>query len=504
MPLANVTTQNDTTINWTAIEWQRQYHIVNNLRQRIYRAAELGHLKRVRNLQKLMLKATANKLIAIRRVTQQNQGRNSPGVDKVIVRTKAAREQLYQALCVIRASEASPVKRVYIPKKKGMRPLGLPTIFDRCMQAIVKNALEPYWEAQFESTSYGFRPGRSAHDAIEKIFCVANSKNTRKWVLDADIQGAFDHINHKFLLNRIKGFPGIVWIKQWLMAGVMENQLWSPTLTGTPQGGIISPLLANIALHGMESALAIQVDRRGYLRSGCCALVRYADDFVVFHETREGCEMAQSQLQSWLAQRGLKLSVDKTQIRHLTQGFDFLGFHIRHYPVKNRKLPYIFLAKPAKSSIKHFRHLIRQAFKRAQAWPIQQVIDLLNPLVRGWGYYFRIGSATKSFASLDQWMWVRQQRFVARRHPNKNWRWRRAQYWGVIPGRRDQWVFSDKKSDKHLAKLAWTPIKRHVLIKGNASPDNPALRAYWQARKKQLRHRIGTQQVSKLLEPNAG
>ena len=483
MPLVNVTTQHDMRINWNAIDWQQQYRIVNNLRQRIYRASELGDLKRVRNLQKLMLKATANKLIAIRRVTQQNQGRRSPGIDKVIVRTAQAREKLYQALHTALPGKHSPVKRVYIPKKKGTRPLGLPTIFDRCMQAIVKSSLEPYWEAQFEPTSYGFRPGRSAHDAIEKIFCVANSRNRRKWVLDADIQGAFDNINHEFLLNQLKGFPGILWIKQWLTAGVMENQQWYPTLTGIPQGGIISPLLANIALHNMESVLGIKYNCRG-LQSGCCALVRYADDFVVFHETREGCEMARDKLQYWLAQRGLTLSANKTRIQHLTQGFDFLGFHIRHYPVRNRKQPYIFLAKPSKSSIQHFRHLVRHALKRVQAWPIQSVISFLNPIIRGWSYYFRTGVATKTFASLDHWMWIKQKRFVLRRHPNKNWRWRYARYWGQIPGRKDRWVFNDKISGRYLLKLSWTSIKRHVLVKGNASPDNPVLRDYWQKRKR--------------------
>lgn len=484
MPLANVTTQRDTETNWNAISWQHQYRIVNNLRQRIYRASESGDLKRVRSLQKLMLKARANKLLAIRRVTQQNQGRRSPGVDKVVILTAQGREKLYQALHAALPGKHCPVKRVYIPKKKGTRPLGLPTIFDRCMQAIVKNALEPYWEAKFEPTSYGFRPGRGAHDAIEKIFCIANSKNRRKWVLDADIQGAFDNINHEFLLNQIKGFPGTLWIKQWLTAGVMENQQWYPTLAGTPQGGIISPLLANIALHDMESVLGVKLNCQGYLQPDCSALVRYADDFVVFHETREGCESARNKLQHWLAQRGLTLSANKTHIRHMTEGFDFLGFHIRHYPVKNRKRPYIFLAKPSKSSVKHFRQLVKNALKRAQAWPIRAVISLLNPIVRGWSYYFRVGSSTKAFASLDRWMWLKQTRFVSRRHPNKNWGWRRARYWGQISGRKDRWVFSDKISGRYLLKLSWTSIKRHVLVKGNASPDNPALRDYWQKRKR--------------------
>lgn len=497
---ANVTTQNNFKLKWKEISWREQDKIINNLRQRIYRASEAGDLKRVRNLQKLMLKSKANKLVAIRKVTQLNQGKFSPGVDNKIVRSDRAREKLYQSLLSAKLEDTLPVKRIYIPKKKGKRPLGLPTIFDRCMQAIVKNALEPYWEAKFEPISYGFRPGRSAHDAIQRIFCIANSKSTRKWVLDADIKGAFDNISHEFLVSQLNGFPGISWIKCWLKAGFIENSQWHSTLTGTPQGGIISPLLANIALHGMESVLGVKYHRRGSLLPRCTAIVRYADDFVVFHETREGCEIAKAKLTSWLAQRGLQLSEEKTQIRHLTEGFDFLGFNIRHYPITNRKLPYIFLTKPSKTSIKEFRQQIKYTFKQAQQWPIQNLIHTLNLMIRGWCNYFRIGSSKSTFALLDHWMWIKQQRFVAKRHPNKSWRWRYNHYWGEITGRKDKWILIDKISHQHLLKLAWTSIRRHILVKGDASPDNPKLRDYW--RKRQNRKLVF--EVSKLLEPNAG
>lgn len=500
MSMTNVTTQNYFNSKWNSIDWSTQNKMVNHLRQRIYRASERSDLKRVRGLQKLMLKSTANKLTAIRRITQQNLGRNSPGVDNVIVRSHKARKTLYQALNTATPGKSFPVKRIYIPKKKGARPLGLPTIFDRCMQAIVKNALEPYWEAQFEPTSYGFRPGRSAHDALARIFCIANSKNTRKWVLDADIRGAFDNIDHEFLLGKLKGFIGISWIKQWLRAGYVEHHRWYSTLTGTPQGGVISPLLANIALHGMEDLLGIKYNRQGRFLKGCSVLVRYADDFVVFHETREGCEEAKQKLQSWLALRGLELSESKTQIRHLTEGFNFLGFHIRHYPVKNRKLPYIFLMKPSKSSIKNFRQLIKPIFKQGQQWPIGPVINCLNPIIQGWGNYFKIGSSKSTFASLDQWMWIKLKRFIVRRHPHKTWEWRCNKYWGEICGRKDKWVFMDKSKQKHLLKLSWIPIRRHLLVKGNASPDNPKLRDYWSKRS----YRKISLGVSKLLEPNAG
>lgn len=218
--MAHVTTQDNDTLTWSAINWRSANDGVNNLRRRIYRASAQGDLKKVRSLQKLLLKSRANKLLAIRRVTQQNQGRHSPGVDNKVVDSDKGREQLYRTLSKANQNQVYPVKRVYIPKKNGkLRPLGLPVIVDICRQAIVKSALEPYWEAKFEATSYGFRPGRSAHDAIQKIFCIARAGKSRQWVLDADIKGAYDNIDHKFLMKMLGSFPARHLIQQWLKAG---------------------------------------------------------------------------------------------------------------------------------------------------------------------------------------------------------------------------------------------------------------------------------------------
>ena len=228
--------------DWNAVNWRRTNRIVRNLRQRIFRASKEGDLKKVASLQKLMLRSRSNILVSVRRVTQLNQGKQTAGVDKVVVKTPQARGRLVDELSVFSPWQAKPARRVYIPKANGrLRPLGIPVVRDRCLQAMVKNALEPFWEARFEATSYGFRPGRSGHDAIAKIYLLAQPNKRKRWVVDADIKGAFDHINHDFLLNAIGAFPARELIRQWLKAGYLENNRFEQTEAGTPQGGVITP-----------------------------------------------------------------------------------------------------------------------------------------------------------------------------------------------------------------------------------------------------------------------
>jgi RNA-directed DNA polymerase len=265
---------------WDHVDWREASRIVTNLRQRIFRAARANDHRKVRSLQKLMLRSRSNILMSIRRVTQVNAGKNTPGVDKVLVKTPAARGDLVDHLATFQPWRAKPVRRVYIPKKSDSskcRPLGIPTIMDRCLQAMVKNALEPAWESRFEGSSYGFRPGRNAHDAIEKIYGFSCPNSRKKVVVDADIAGAFDNISQEFILKALGDVPGKALIKQWLKAGYLEDGRYHDTPRGTPQGGVISPLLLNIALHGMEAALGVKHDGQG-TSIGKRAVVRYADD----------------------------------------------------------------------------------------------------------------------------------------------------------------------------------------------------------------------------------
>ena len=488
MHQANVTVaaRPNQSASWHSIDWRLVKSRVNNLRRRIYRASVAGNTKKAGSLEKLMLKSMSNRLSAIRRVTQVNQGRNSPGIDKIVINTDKERRELLEKLAENDAYRVSPIRRVYIPKKNGkQRALGLPTILDRCRQAVVKAALEPYWEAKFERCSYGFRPGRSPQDAIQKIYCIARPGKSRRWVLEADIKGAFDNIDHDFLVKVVGNFPGREWIKAWLEAGVMEKDQVIPTTAGTPQGGLISPLLANIALHGMEECLGICYDSYGRIKlSSPYALVRYADDSVVFAKTREACQQAKEKIQTWLQARGLELSEEKTSITHMEEGFDFLGFHIKHYKASKRRQGIVMQSKPSRSSISSFKKQMVLEWKKGLSWSTKQVIENLNPKIKGWTSYYRTGASQKTFSGLDHWMWKRQVWYSYRKHPSKSWQWRKKKYWGKIRGRNDQWVFTDKESEgeSFLWKLGWTRAKRHILVKGGSSPDDPKLRAYWQER----------------------
>ncbi|EFH85664.1 group II intron reverse transcriptase/maturase [Ktedonobacter racemifer] len=470
--------------DWNTIDWQKANRTVRNLRHRIFRATQEGNLKKVRSLQKLMLKSYSNRLMSVRRVAQINAGKHTPGVDKLVIKTPAARARMVDALAHYTLWQAKPARRVYIPKANNkLRPLGIPVVVDRCLQAMVKNALEPAWEARFEGSSYGFRPGRSSHDAIEKIYGLARPNKTKKWVLDADIRGAFDNISHEYLLKTLGPVPGKELIKQWLKAGYVEHGTFHATEQGTPQGGVVSPVLANIALHGMEEAIGVKYDYRGQL-IGKRAVVRYADDFVCFCETKEDAEQVQKILVEWLKERGLTLSEEKTRIVHLTEGFSFLGFNIRHYPAPlTSRTGWKLLIKPSKESIHDVQKKLKDLWKKVQGTNIQVVLGKLNPVIRGWANYFRTAVAKEIFSSLDRWMFYKADRHTRRMHPKKSKDWRHQKYWGRFHlDRLDPWVFGDKQTGAYLLKFSWFPIERHVLVKGTSSPDDPRLADYWMKR----------------------
>jgi RNA-directed DNA polymerase len=473
----------DRSTDWKSVNWRKANRQVRNLRQRIFKAAQARDWNKVRSLQKLMLRSYSNTLVSVRRVTQENKGKRTHGVDGVKVLTPEGRGRLVDLMMAFQPWRVRPALRVYIPKANGkQRPLGIPTVMDRCLQARVKNALEPRWEVVFEASSYGFRPGRSCHDAMTHITALTKVDSRKKWVVDADIKGAFDNIAHAYVLETVGEVPGRALIKQWLKSGYVEHGTFHPTEAGTPQGGVISPLLANIALHGMEQALEIKYNQKGK-NPGKRALVRYADDFVVLCASKADAKQVIENLNEWLARRGLMLSEEKTRVVHLTQGFDFLGFNVREYSNVNRKEGAVRLITPSKEAVKRHRDMMRGEWVRLKGQSVATVIKKLKPKIIGWANYYWHQVAYAAFHDLDNWMYERECRYAKQTHPNRSWKWLKKRYWGRLNKERNaNWVFGDKNSGIYLSKYTWFKIERHVKVKGTASPDDPSLKEYWEER----------------------
>lgn len=471
--------------SWADIDWSTTEEHVRRLQGRIFRAAAAGEHARVKNLQKLLVRSGSAKLLAIRQVTQQNAGRNTPGVDGVVCNTPQARVHLFNTGLHLQGYQPQPVRRVYIPKSNGkQRPLGIPTVRDRVMQAIVKMALEPEWERRFEANSYGFRPGRCTMDAIVAIHRNLNGRGTSEWILDADISGCFDNIDHEFLLSRMPVFTKVV--RRWLKAGVVEFGTARTTDTGTPQGGIISPLLANVALDGMERLFGaesatgrrlVPAQRRGMNKG--VSLVRYADDFVVTAPSRAILEgHVVPVIADFLAKRGLKLSEAKTRIVHVDEGFDFLGFNVRRFGNK-------VLTKPQKEKVLLHLRGLRDFLIRNRQTQTPIVISELAPVVRGWSGYYRYGASKEALQYADYHLWQMLWRWALRRHRNKPKKWVKAHYFKQV-GQRD-WILHGKRVDTgkevSLCTHSEISVKRFVKVRGRATPMNPDEVDYWEHRK---------------------
>jgi RNA-directed DNA polymerase len=476
---------------WDKIDWRAQEEQVRRLRQRIFTAAQEQDWPRVRNLQKLMLRSRANTLVSVRQVTQRNTGRKTAGIDGEVALTPEARAQV--AVRVHQsASSWNPraVRRVYIPKASNrakLRPLGIPVLMDRCHQQRVRHALEPEWEARFEPRSYGFRPGRSCQDAIAAIFITcAGPRAKRVWALDADLAAAFDKIGHSILLSQLGSFPARDMIRDWLKAGVFEaGKGFAPTEEGTPQGGPISPCLLNVALHGLEEAAGVRYrtsgTQAGDTMPGSPVAVRYADDVVVLCHSQEQAGQVKARLAEWLAPRGLAFNEDKTMVVHLSDGFDTLGFNVRRY---NRKL----LIKPSRAAVRRLRERLAAEMRTLRGGNAMAVIAKLNPIIRGWAACYRGVVSSRLFRWLDSYLWKLLYKWARWRHSNKPKFWIVGRYFGKFNKfRNDHWVFGDRDTGAYLVKFSWTAIERHVPVKGAASPDDPALAAYWAKRREKIK-----------------
>ena len=490
--------------DWSALPWRKLERHVYRLQKRIYRASERGNHIVVHRLQQLLMRSQSARLLAVRRVTQDNQGKHTAGIDGVKSLAPAERLTLAEAIHPKHQGKrhAQPVRRVWIPKpgKTDKRPLGIPTMKNRAEQALARQALEPEWEARFEPNSYGFRPGRSCHDAIEAIF--SQIKHQAKYALDADIRGCFDHLSHQALLEKLATYPAMRQaVKGWLKAGIMEEGQFSPTEEGAPQGGCISPLLANIALDGMEAGLHQAFTRR----EGKPALVRYADDFVVLHPTLEGVTKARMWIEQWLSGIGLELNPKKTSITHtLTAyegrvGFDFLGFTVRQFPAgkthsgKNghgTPLGFKTLIKPSQEAVKAHMRALKAGIRKLQNAPQGALIGHLNPIVRGWSNYNRTKVAKDAFRRCDHLLYKQLRAWARRRHPNKTPGWIARKYWALDTNA--GWTFTAPDKNVLIKHMA-TPIRRHTKVRGTASPYDGNL-LYWAQRLQthpMLRSRVG-------------
>ena len=458
MKVCHSTTQNcekhtdrDLAQQWNSIDWDKTRNTVNRLQIRIAKATKEENWNLVKRLSYLLTHSRSAKLLAVRIVTQ-NRGKRTPGIDGEIwnsasTKIRAAWNLTDKNYC------AKPLRRIYIPKpgKKTKRPISIPTMYDRAMQALYGLALQPIAETNADPRSFGFRLFRSAQDASEYAYKCLGRKTSSPWILEGDIRGCFDNILHDWLKEHIPMDKSV--LNQFLKSGYVFNQTLFPTDKGTPQGGLVSPILANMTLDGIEPIINEQFPKMKV------HFIRYADDFLVITPTKTIAEEAKNTISQFLAKRGLELSEEKTVITHIGDGFDFLGYNFRKYKGK-------FLIKPSKKSIKSITDKIRMVTKKAQAWTQDELIKILNPIIREWVNYHRHNVAKETFKKLDSYLWTVTWQWGKRRHSNKGFKWIANKYWHSENDR--NWVF--KTEENTLLQFSDASIRRHSFPKLNANP----------------------------------
>lgn len=466
---------------WEQVDWPKCERQVRRLQARIVKATQAGRWGKVKTLQRLLTCSFSGKALAVKRVTE-NQGKRTPGVDSVSWPTPAAKLKAIESL-QRRGYSPQPLRRVYIPKANGkQRPLGIPTMKDRAMQALYLLALEPIAETAADPNSYGFRPKRSTADALQQCFNILCRGCSPQWVLEGDIKGCFDHISHEWMLKHV--LTDKVVLQKWLKAGYIENRTLFPTEAGTPQGGIISPTLANMTLDGLEPLLTEHFPKAkwqdGKIWQPKVNLVRYADDFIITGGSKEQLENEVRPLvERFLNERGLTLSADKTRVTHINEGFDFLGQNLRKYDGKP-------LVKPSKKNTHAFLEKVRGLIAANQSVSQTLLIGLLNPVIRGWANYHQHGAAKETFNRVDHEIWRALWQWARRQHPKKSRDWVKQHCFPALRNR--TWMFAAKTGQQtsdgqpiwmRLVYAGETKIRRHVKVRRHANPFDPQWKSYF-------------------------
>jgi RNA-directed DNA polymerase len=475
--------------NWDSIQWDPIKAEVRRLQMRIAKAIREGRHGKVKTLQWLLTHSFHAKLLAVKRVVQ-NHGGKTPGIDNVIWTTPQQKLKAAQSL-KRRGYQTKPLRRIYIPKKSSAtdrRPLSIPSMKCRAMQALYLLALEPVAEHYVDKNSYGFRPKRSCADAMEKCHMALAKKGSSQFIMEGDIKSCFDKISHKWLLDNIQMDKEI--LGKWLSAGYIENGKVYPTDRGTPQGGTASPILLNLTLSGLEDAVTRAISKR----KDKVYLSIYADDFIITGYSKEVLEQkVKPVVESFLCERGLELSREKTRITHISDGFDFLSITVRKYKGK-------YISKPSKKSIKYFLGNIREIIKANPTAKTENLIRLLNPKIRGWANYFRNCCAKKTFGYIDHCIFKSLWQWTHRRHPRKSAAWRKTKYFRSR--KLSNWIFFAKTSDGNssatyldLFQAGSVPIKRHIKIRSEANIFDPEFKDYFEWRESIVK---GSQRVSTL------
>lgn len=467
-----------TAWEWGQVNWPDVHATVYRLQRRIAQAVREGRWGKAKALQHLLTRSFSARLLAVKQVTS-NKGKRTPGVDGVLWRGDRQRGRAAARL-KSRGYRAQPLRRIYIPKRNGkLRPLGIPTMHDRAMQALYALALKPIAETLADKHSYGFREKRSLHDAVKQCFIALATRVAAPWVLDADIKACFDRISHSWLLEHVP-LPKRI-LRQWLKSGYMEGRQFSDTEEGTPQGGIISPLLANMALDGLEAVVLTGRDKKRRKLN----VIRYADDFIITGATEALLrDEVLPDVRSFLAERGLTLSEEKTTIRPIDQGFNFLGFQLRKFKGK-------LLTRPNPEKVKEFLHTLKSFIRQNRGMPFPVLLAKLNSKLRGWAFANRRVVAKTLFGHMDQKVFAWVNRWLRRLHANKTGAWVKQRYRRRVGGRQEWGVWVRTKDGKSqwrgLFRMADVPIRRHNKIRSEANPYNPAYRDYFREREQRQR-----------------